>query len=660
MPCRTASLVVLPLVFWLASAAAQARPAAPDWLVTVAAQPASLAYGKANAAVLLNQSTIEVDRAGVFTTRTRWVVRILTEEGKERAVAHVRYDTSSCRVKSMQGWLIRASGEVVPFGKKAVIDVAIYENARELYGEARQKVISAKDEATAGDVFACESVLEEDSIFPQRTWYFQNSLPVEYSGITVSVPEGWVVEGHLFNHETIAPISSGRNTTWELRALRGTEVEPLSPPPRTYHPWLGLDIRPPAGAGTRRQSFASWSDISAYFSPKFDEAAMPDAAIKTKADALVRSAGTPWDRIRLLCRYAQEVNYISINMNAAAAGGMTPRPAPRVFQCNYGDCKDKVTLLRALLRTQGIDSFPIIVSSGGGRFVKTEWPSPFQFNHCILAIRVDPATDVPARLVHSTYGSLVLFDPTNPFTPPGWLPQEDCAGHGLLLAGTGGEIIQTPSLRPDQSRIQREIAAQLFADGSIKGTVQEHFEGQLASEARREYRETSPSDFQKVIDRWIGRSMPAGRVLRLEPRDEFEQARFSLETTFTAPDCGKPMRDVLLVFKPIIVARRSGMVLRKGARTAPVQIFPSSFSEHSLIDFPPGFRVDELPPPVALNTSFGTYRAHVESVGAQQLLIERSLELSAAAIPASEYETVRLFYERILHSEQSPVVLRRK
>lgn len=653
-----APICLLPLA--LAVTAAAAKPAAPPWLAEVIARPASMTYGPAKAAVLLDEAVIEVDPAGVFTTRTRVVVRILTRDGRKYAVGRVPYNTSSDRVTSFAAWLVRSSGEVKPFKKKAAIDLALHENARELYGEAKAKLITAEDEADAGDVFAYESVVENNALRAQVLWSFHYVLPMEYSGITATLPPGWQVTGRMFNHEPIAPVQRGPSTTWELRGLPADDDEPMSPPAVAYRPRLGLDFRPPPGAKTRRVAFSSWSDLAAYFGPRYDAAAVPDAALKSKADALVAGASTPWERVCRLCRYAQDVNYIFIDLNAAEGGGLIPRPAARVFQCNYGDCKDKVTMLRALLRTQGIDSVPLIVSANGGRYVIPDWPSTTQFNHCIVAIRLDPAPDVPARLVDPRYGTFILFDPTSEVTPPGWLPEADGDGRALLLAGSAGDLIPIPAPRPEENRLEREITAQLFGDGSIHGAVTEKFRGDPAGRARGEFRRLAPSEFDKIIARWLGRTMPAAKVLHLETRDEFDENRFTLATTFAAPAYGKPMRDVLLVFKPVLVARRASIRLKNEARHAPVRIEAGSFSDHIRIEYPTEFAIDELPKPVALKASFGVYQEKVEAAGENAVAVDRSLELSDATIPVADYGPVRSFFEKVLEAEQSPVVLRRK
>src|SRR5260370_18103676 len=54
---------------------------------------------------------------------------------------------------------------------------------------------------------------------------------------------------------------------------------------------------------------------------------------------------------------------------------------------SYGDCKDKHTLLAALLRAAGTSSYPVLI--GSGRKLDEDVPSPAQFDHVITAALID-------------------------------------------------------------------------------------------------------------------------------------------------------------------------------------------------------------------------------------------------------------------------------
>jgi len=121
-------------------------------------------------------------------------------------------------------------------------------------------------------------------------------------------------------------------------------------------------------------------------------------------------------------RYAQGVKYVSIQTGVGRGGGYRPHAAAEVLAKNYGDCKDKANLMRAMLKMMKIEAYPVIIYSGDPTFVRKEWASPSQFNHCIIAIRVSPETKAATVIEHAKLGRLLIFDPTDGETPIGDLP----------------------------------------------------------------------------------------------------------------------------------------------------------------------------------------------------------------------------------------------
>ncbi|MFT3780599.1 MAG: DUF3857 domain-containing protein [Nibricoccus sp.] len=666
MPFSKTIRCILNLRLWILGAllaigggSLHARPSAPEWINAAIAKPATFDYGKANTAILVDESKIEVSRSGVFTRRTRWLVKILKRDGRSDATALVHYNTSSDRVISFQAWLVRAAGEVVPYEKRKAVDVARF-GTLELYSEDRNLCIDASDEADAGAVFGYETVIETKHFSNQEIWYFQGDKPSEHSSVSVTLPPGWDISALTFNHETIQPSKTDRTTTWTLERIPAYVQEALAPPSIAYCAWLALDIRPPAGTKTTLINFTNWADVSRFATTRHDAAASSsDAAIKAKAASLIAGLATPWERINALSRFAQQVNYISIVLNSANAGGMTPRNAAKVLQSNYGDCKDKATLLRALLASAGIESYPLVVYSGDAGHIRVEWPSPCQFNHCIIGIKVDDSVKSPALLQDPEFGRLLIFDPTNTNTPPGWLPEEDCGGHALVLAGDHGRLIQMPIMPKEHNSTSRKITAKLLGDGSLTGSIEETKMGIASTDERRVYKESSATDYRKVTERWMTRSLPGATIVQLEASDDFNAARFTTKIDFKAPTHGKSMRDVLLVFKPVLVSRFNGTSLKKEKRNLPILFADTAFKETTTIELPEDFEVEELPPPVRQESAFGTYIAQIRQDG-RNLRLDRTIEYRRCVIPASEYESVRAYMEKMTKAEQAPVVLRRK
>ncbi len=73
--------------------------------------------------------------------------------------------------------------------------------------------------------------------------------------------------------------------------------------------------------------------------------------------------------------------------------GMKPSTPNLIFKQRFGDCKDKVVLLQALLHLMGISSHPTLVSSSEKANAKDFLPT-FRtlFDHVILRIQIDHAT----------------------------------------------------------------------------------------------------------------------------------------------------------------------------------------------------------------------------------------------------------------------------
>jgi len=119
------------------------------------------------------------------------------------------------------------------------------------------------------------------------------------------------------------------------------------------------------------------------------------------------------------------------------------------------------------------------------------------------------------------------------------------------------------------------------------------------------------------------------------------------------------MQGRLLVFKPVILSRRSSAMFSEPKRKHPIVLEAQAFTETVHIKIPAGFAVDELPDKLELVAPFGSYITSYD-VKDDQLTFTRRLVVRAMTIPASDYEKVRNFYGRILAAEQSPAVLAKK
>jgi hypothetical protein len=615
------------------------------------------AYDKdVKAVVLQKDSVVNVGSDGKAVTTITYVVRILSREGRSEAVAVEPYLVSSGKIRDIKGWLIRADGSTKAYGKELVLDRI--SDPDDIYNELRLKIIDASDEADAGAVFGYQVTSEEMPLFDQDSWLFQDNLPTLVSRYTLNLPSGWKAESSTFNHSKVEPSVSGTSYVWELRNLQPIATEPESPSIANLVPRLAVSYAPSATT-TNFRTFKDWTEVSRWNTEISNPSVIIDDAVANKARELTANAKTEFEKIRAIGTYVQNLQYISIDIGVGRGNGYRPRPSTLVLQRGYGDCKDKANLMRALLKVLKIEAYPVAIYSGDPNFVREEWASPRQFNHCIIAVKVSDETNAPTILTHPTLGRLMIFDATDAYTPVGDLPDYLQGSLALIVAGGDGKLMKMPVTSPEANKMVRSVEMTIAENGDISGVIRERAQGQQAASARRLLRAISASDYNKIIEGWVVRGISTARVGKIAPVDKNSENQFDLDVELKAAVYGQLMQNRLLVFKPVVVDRLNSLWLTDNKRTHPVVMEANAFSETAVFNLPSGFVVDETPDAVNLETPFGKYSTSYE-VKDNSLIFKRSLVLNSATIPVDKYASVKDFFVKIRSAEQAPVVLMRK
>jgi Domain of Unknown Function with PDB structure (DUF3857)/Transglutaminase-like superfamily len=642
------------LVFLFCNASVFAKDEMPPWLKQASATGAT-SYGKnVPAVVLFDEATFRIEEDGRITKTFRYAVKILKAEGKREARGAAGYESDKQKVKDMRGWLIRPTEEVKRYGKDEILDVASVDN--DIYNEARVKIISATNTAEPGAIFGYEYTIEERLTFTQFRWDFQDDLPVVVSRFIITMPTGWRAESVTFNHSKIEPTVNGSTYTWEIRDLAMIEDEPASPPVTSLAPRLAVTYFPPANKENFGKAFSTWEDIARWYYDLSDSQAIINDPLAAKARDLTANAKTELEKIQVIGRFVQQINYVSIQIGM---GRYRPHSSIEVFTKSYGDCKDKANLMRAMLKAIGIDSYLVLIYSGDPTYVREEWPSSQQFNHCIIAIKVGDSTSTATVMKHPALGRLLIFDPTNENTPVGDLPDFEQNSFALIAASEGGSLVRMPVTPPEMNRLERQIEATLNVDGLLSAKIMERAVGQKAVDFRREFRNLAHPDYVKRIERWITSGATGASISKIEPADNHAEGKFALYVEFSAPRYAQSLQGRLLVFKPAIVSRRDSLFLTDENRQNPVVLDAQAYTEVVKVKLPDGFEVDEMPNPVKLDAPFGSYKVSYE-VKDGFLNFSRSMIISGAMIPASDYEKVKRFYATMRAAEQAPVVLTKK
>ena len=641
----------------LAVSVVQAADEFPAWAREAASASVPKFDGKVPAVVLLDEQRLALDETGKRVCTNRHVLRILNREGKRLAVAREYYLTGTGKVRDLRGWVLAANGDVRKLGKERVLDAALVDN--DIYNEHRVRILTGESDADPGSVFAWESVSEDKSLFSQWEWAFQGRLPVILSRFTLTLPDGWKSEAVSFNNAPVQPSVSGTTSTWEARNLPFLEDEPASPGVSSLTPRLGLTFYPSGGAKNAGPSFSSWGDVARFQAELASTQDTPTEALSRKAKELAGTGSTELERLSPIARFVQGINYIAIQTSVGRGGGYRPHAAGDVFTKAYGDCKDKANLMHTMLKAIGVESYLVAVYSGDRTHARESWPSPWQFNHMIVAVRVSAATRAPAVLETSPLGRLLIFDPTDDVTPLGYLPVDEQDSNAMLIAQDKGGLVRLPLAASSVNQLQRQVRVTLDEKGGIRAVVDERRFGDKASIAHRRYIQHARPEYLKTVEQMVSRTVAGARVSKLEPSPGAKPGEFQVAIEFESPAYAQLMQGRLMMFRPTLLQSATYYDFSEAKRASPVVLDPESFSETVVAQLPAGFVLDELPDPVELKTPFGTYRSNCE-VKDGVLTYTRSMEVRGMTVPAGSYGDLRKFFGSVYAAEQSPVVLAKK
>lgn len=627
---------------------------APPWL-RQAASVAAPQYDKDVPAVVLHrEQTVNVGPDGEMVVTTLHAVKLLTRDGKRFADAVAPYLQSASKVRLIRGWLIRPDGTTKAYGKDEVLDAI--SDPDDIYNELRVKTIDASSDADAGMVFGYETIVEERPLFTQDSFGFQGRLPTIFSKYTLNLPAGWKASSVTFNRSELAPVTNGSSYVWELRDLAPIPPEPSGLSVSNLAPRIVINYFPPT---VNAHVYDSWQDVSNWYTQLSADSLTLDDTVAGKARELTANAKTELEMIGAIATYVQSLRYISLDLNVARGGGHRPRPANLVMQRGYGDCKDKANLMRTMLKALRIESYLVLIYSGDPTYVRAEWASPRQFNHCIIAVKVGKDTMASTVVDYPKLGRLLIFDATDPYTQVGDLPDHEQGSLALIAAGGNGDLVKMPALPPYANRMERAAEVELSADGAISGTIKQEAYGQSASNERGRFKELSADDYQKSLERWITQRVRGAILNRAVPADNKAENKFDLNFDFSAKGYAQVMQGRLMMFKPAMVGRLDQFIQVENKRVTPLSLDSSSYSETIKVKLPPGFVVDEMPEADSVSTPYGKYTSTYEVKG-DYLHFKRDLVLNRTIMPASQYEDLSKFFGIVRRAEVTPVVLVKK
>jgi len=631
---------------------------APAWIHALVNVPLPEHDDKTDAVLLYSEYVFSVQPNGKIKGMERAAYKILRVGGKKYGVVKADFDADT-RITALHGWCIPAQGKDYEVKEKDALETSVGIAGGELISDVRVKILQIPA-ADVGNIVGFEVEQDLRPYVLQDEWLFQQPVPTAEARYTLQLPPGWEYKTSWVNHAEIAPASIGNNQwQWVVKNVSAIKSEKEMPPWRGVAEQMILSIIPAGGSPNR--GFQNWDDMGIWQAGLARGRRDVSPEIKQKVATLTASATTPLEKMRAIAGFAQrEIRYVGLELGI---GGYQPHAARDIFAHRYGDCKDKATLVSAMLSEIGVESYYVVINSERGAVSGSTPAQIGVFNHMILAIRLPAGVSDPslvAFLNESKLGKLLIFDPTDEMTPFGQLRGALQANYGLLVTSSGGELVELPQLPATLNGTERIAKLKLDNKGTLSGDIREIHRGDPAVHQRYALQSVSKEqDKIKPIEAALANSFGTFQITKASIGNLTQNnLPFVYDYSVVAENYAKSAGDLLLVRPRVIGYDSQNFMETKEARKYPVEFAgPWRNTDTFEIVLPAGYEVDDLPPPVNADYSFASYHSKAE-VSGKTLKYTRTFEIKELSVPVSKADELKTFYRVIGNDERNTAVLK--
>jgi len=631
---------------------------APDWAVAVAKMPTPADAKNARAVMLTDEYLITVDSLNHAVERERWAVRILTPAGRGDAQCMVEYDKDA-KLDYFRSWTFTAGRRQFQAMATDFKDVGAGGDA-DMQLADRFRVLNPPG-ANPGSVVACETERHLEPYLSSEVWQIQLPIPVVDESLELALPPGayFAASWSRYTPEKPVELPNG-HLRWEIRNMPALDLENVHAVPA----WDALAARMSVkwGEAAVKGVANQWRQIGQWIDQLEAQRADPTPEITAKAQALAAGAPDFYTKLNRITSYIQ--NNIRYFVVIKGIGGYQAHFAGDIFRNGYGDCKDKTTLLIAMLEAVGVQAHYLLVDSERG-VIDPEAPSLYA-NHMVAAIELPGGENDPrlmARVQTANGKDLLVFDPTDEDTPVGLIRGDLQGAYGDLTDGPQSQVIRMPVLAPDSARTSRKGSFLLGGDGTLTGDLRYTFTGGDAAVVRRSLKEQIAEDVQQRWEQNLGAVLPGLSLSGFEFHNTPGlDTPVTLDLHLSVPGYSRQAGPLRLV-RPRVLgsdARDVPGVMGGEARKYPIELsHPGIWADSYDIKLPAGYTVDEMPGPVKIDLPFASYRSLVSAKG-DVLHFERKYVVKQVEVSAAQAAEFRRLEDAIVTDEKGMVVLKKK
>ncbi|HET7106540.1 MAG TPA: DUF3857 domain-containing protein [Candidatus Acidoferrum sp.] len=461
--------------------------------------------------VLCDEDLYVFDATGKTIHTNYLSYKVLSQRGAENWDAiSVRWEPWHEQKPVVRAQVIAADGSIHPLDPKALKDETVSDNEEKIYSDGRI-VRGPLPAIAAGSIVEQEEVIAEHQPFFQAGTvdriYFGEDVPSLETRLLLDAPSSLKLK---YETKLLPNLKLDRSETGDrvrISFLQGA-IDPLDPADSNLPP--DIATRPSVTFTTGSE----WSSIAEKYAEVVDAQISP-ADLKPTVLRVTKGKNTREEKAAAIQEFLSgQVRYTGVEFGEAA---IVPHPPEETLNHQYGDCKDKSTLLVALLRAAGVPAYVALLNAGNRQDISADLPGMGMFDHAIVYLPGEPE---------------IWIDATDEYARLGQLPSADQGRFALIAKKETTALLRTPEFASADNLIveNREFLLAENGPARILETTQPH--GVYEAEYRAYYADAESKDVKKNLTDYIADVYLADNLVRSErsnPKDLSKQFELKIE-----------------------------------------------------------------------------------------------------------------------------------
>jgi hypothetical protein len=488
-----------------------------------------------------------------------------------------------------------------------------------------------------------EYVIRSGNFGSLRDWYFQSSIPVNYSEYKVKLPKFLTFnkksKGFLFPKLSSEPTYNQEiSEVYKLENIPAMKDEVFVNNIDNYRSSISHELAMVSIPGSYYKTFSTdWESVTKtiYEESDFGDELNKTGYFEDDIKALIKDLKTREETIDAI------FNFVKSRVKWNDYDGYSCNDGVKnAYKDKTGNVAEINLMLTAMLRYAGLNANPVLVSTRSNGIAM--FPSHSAFNHVIAAIELDD--------------SQILLDATEKYAMPNVLPSEDLNWFGRLIRkdGTSTQVNLMPKIL---SREAINMSIILKSDGSAEGKIRRQLTDHEALEFRKKNLVTSKDSYLEELENLNNNT---------EISDYLRENDLDLSKPIVESYSFKDTKDIEVINNKIYVSPMLFFTAKENPFKQEVREYPIDFgyptqNKYNIsIEIPEGYIVESMPAPINIVTgdNIAAFKFVIVNID-NKIQVAITSTINTAIVASDFYPVLKGFYQQMIDKQNEKIVLKK-